>query len=92
MVKNPPAKGILERVHQVLGQMLRTAEIDMANSVTPNDVDVFLDNAAWAVVSCKHSTQDVCMVNKVRKYHSMCKTVESVHAVVETQRRIFCKY
>jgi hypothetical protein len=26
MVKNPQANGILERVHQVLGQMLRTAE------------------------------------------------------------------
>ncbi len=43
-------------------------------------------------VSCKHGTQDVCMVNKVRKYHSMCKMVESVHAAVETQRRIFYKY
>jgi hypothetical protein len=29
--------------------MLRTAELDMADSVTPNDVDVFLDNAAWAI-------------------------------------------
>jgi hypothetical protein len=26
----------------------------MANSVTPNDVDVFLDNAAWAVRSIYH--------------------------------------
>jgi hypothetical protein len=32
--------------------MLRTAELDMADSVTPDDVDVFLDNAAWAI----HST------------------------------------
>jgi hypothetical protein len=45
---------ILERVHQVLGQMLRTAELDMANSVTPDDVDVFLDNAAWAIRSTYH--------------------------------------
>jgi hypothetical protein len=45
MVKNPQANAMLEYVHQVLGQMLRTAEIDMAKSVTPNDVDVFLDNA-----------------------------------------------
>jgi hypothetical protein len=37
-----------------LGKMLRTAEIDMANSVTPNDVDVFLDNAAWAICSTFH--------------------------------------
>jgi hypothetical protein len=35
MVENPKANGILERVHQVLGQMLCTAELDMANSVTP---------------------------------------------------------
>ncbi len=46
MVKNPQANGILERVHQVLGQMLRTADLDMADSVTPDDVNVFLDNVA----------------------------------------------
>jgi hypothetical protein len=54
-VKNPQANGILERVHQVLGQMLCTAELDMADSVTPNDVDVFLDNAAWAIRSTYHT-------------------------------------
>ncbi len=26
----------------------------MADSVTPNDVDVFLDNAAWAIRSSYH--------------------------------------
>jgi hypothetical protein len=31
--------------------MLHTAELDMTNSVTPNDIDVFLDNAAWAILS-----------------------------------------
>jgi hypothetical protein len=46
MVKNLQANGTLERVHQVQGQMLCTAELDMANSVTPDDVNVFLDNAA----------------------------------------------
>jgi hypothetical protein len=55
MVKNPRANGILEHVHQVLGQMLRTAELDMADSVTPDDVDVFLDNAAWAIRSTYHT-------------------------------------
>jgi hypothetical protein len=34
--------------------MLHTAEIDMADSVTPDDVDVFLDNAAWAICSTYH--------------------------------------
>ncbi len=55
MVKNPQANGILERIHQVLGQMLRTAKLDMADSVTPNDVDVFLDNTAWAIRSTYHT-------------------------------------
>ncbi len=45
----------MERVHQVLGQMLRTAELDMADSVTSDDVDVFLDNAAWAIRSKYHT-------------------------------------
>jgi hypothetical protein len=54
-VKNPRANGILECVHQVLGQMLCTAELDMADSVTPNDVDLFLDNAAWAIRSTYHT-------------------------------------
>jgi hypothetical protein len=42
-------------VHQVLRQMVHTAEIDMADSVTPNDVNVFLDNVAWAVCSIYHT-------------------------------------
>ncbi len=54
MIKNPQANGILECVHQVLRQMLCTAEIDMANSDTPDDIDVFLDNAAWAICSTFH--------------------------------------
>ncbi len=44
----------MERVHQVLGQMLRTAELDMVDSVTPHDVNVFLDNVAWAIRSTYH--------------------------------------
>jgi hypothetical protein len=35
--------------------MLRTAELDMADSVTPDDVDVFLDNVAWAICSTNHT-------------------------------------
>jgi hypothetical protein len=53
-VKNPLANSIFECVHQVLGQMLRTAEIDMADSVTPHDIEVFLDNAVWAICSTYH--------------------------------------
>jgi hypothetical protein len=54
-VKNPQANTILERVHQVLGQMLRTAKLDMGNSVTPDDFNVFLDNVAWAICSTYHT-------------------------------------
>jgi hypothetical protein len=35
--------------------MLHTAEIDMAKSVTPDDVDVFLDNSSWAICSTYHT-------------------------------------
>ncbi len=35
--------------------MLCTAELDMADSVTPDDIDVFLDNAAWAICSTYHT-------------------------------------
>jgi hypothetical protein len=55
MVKNPQANVILEHVHQVLAQMLRTAELNMAKSVTPDDIDIFLDNAAWAFCSSFHT-------------------------------------
>jgi hypothetical protein len=47
----------LECVHQVLGQMLRTLELDMADSISPDDVNVFLDNAAWAICSTYHTVQ-----------------------------------
>jgi hypothetical protein len=35
--------------------MLCTAELDMADSVTPDDVNVFLDNTAWAICSTYHT-------------------------------------
>jgi hypothetical protein len=35
--------------------MLRTAELNMAKIVTPDDIDVFLDNASWAIFSTYHT-------------------------------------
>jgi hypothetical protein len=55
MVKNPQANAILERVHQVIEQMLHTSELDMADSISPDDVDIFLDNATWAICSTYHT-------------------------------------
>ena len=43
MIKNPQANTICERVHQVFGTMMRTAEIDMADSVQLDDIDTFID-------------------------------------------------
>ena len=54
-VKNPQANAILERIHQTLAAMMRTAELDMADSVDPSDIDDFLNNAAWAVRSTYHT-------------------------------------
>jgi hypothetical protein len=55
MVKNPQENAILECLHQVLAQMLRTVELDMAKTVTLNDFNVFLDNLAWAICSTYHT-------------------------------------
>jgi hypothetical protein len=54
-IKNPQANAILEHLHQVLGQMLCTSELSMAKTITPDDVNVFLDNVAWAICSTYHT-------------------------------------
>ena len=54
-IKNPQVNRILEHTHQTLGNMLRTPELDMADSVKPQDVEDFLDNAAWALCSTHHT-------------------------------------
>ena len=35
--------------------MLRTAELDMANTVVTSDIDAFLTDAAWAIRSTYHT-------------------------------------
>ena len=54
-IKNPQVNAICERVHQVLGTMMRASEIDMANSVDSADIDTFIDNAALAICSISPS-------------------------------------
>ena len=54
-VKNPQANAILERIHGVLGNMLRTSELNMAESVKASDINFFLSDAAWAVCSTYHT-------------------------------------
>ena len=50
-VKNPQANTIIEHVHQMITGMLRTAEIDMADTVSESDIEDFLTNAAGAICS-----------------------------------------
>ena len=54
-VKNPQSNAILERIHGVLGNMLRTSGLDMSDDLSPETVDDFLVNAAWAVRSTYHT-------------------------------------
>ncbi len=54
-VENPQANAILEHIHAIIGNMLRTSKLDMAETVKPSDIDVFLSDAAWAVCSTHHT-------------------------------------
>jgi hypothetical protein len=54
-VENPQANAILERIHAVLGNMLPTSELDMAETVKTSDKNVFLSDTAWVVCSIYHT-------------------------------------
>jgi hypothetical protein len=54
-VKNPQANAILKRIYAVLGNMLHTSELDMAETVKASDIDVFLSDAACALRSTYHT-------------------------------------
>jgi hypothetical protein len=54
-IKNPQANAILERIHAVFTNMLRTAELNMAESVNASDINIFLADATWAIFSTPHT-------------------------------------
>jgi hypothetical protein len=54
-IKNPQANAILERIHAVFTNMLRTAKLDMAKLVNANDINIFLADAAWAIYSTHYT-------------------------------------
>jgi hypothetical protein len=54
-ITNPTANAILERIHEVFTNMLRTAKLDMAKSVNASDIDIFLADAAWVIRSTHHT-------------------------------------
>jgi hypothetical protein len=55
-IKNPQANAINERIHQVIGNMLRTSGIEGSDLDENDPFDEFLTNAAWAIRSTHHST------------------------------------
>ncbi len=58
-VKNPQANAILERIHAVLGKMLHTSKLNMAEMVKGSDIDILLSDTAWAVCSSYHTVLKV---------------------------------
>jgi hypothetical protein len=54
-VKNPQANAILERVHGVFADMMRTSGIEGSDDLSPETVDDFIVNAAWAIRSTHHT-------------------------------------
>ncbi len=54
-IKNPTANAVLERIHAVFTNMLRTAKIDMAKLVDASDINIFLAYATWAICSTQHA-------------------------------------
>eukprot|EP00970_Alexandrium_tamarense_P007287 scaffold1320_cov130-Alexandrium_tamarense.AAC.1 len=54
-IRKPQANAILERIHGVLGNMMRTASLDMAETVTEDAVECFLTDASWAIRSSHHT-------------------------------------
>jgi hypothetical protein len=54
-VKNPQANAILERVHGVFADMLRTSDLEGSDDLSAETVDDFVVNAAWAVRSTHHT-------------------------------------
>ena len=54
-MKNPQANAILERMHAVVSDMLRTANIDMQDTCTPSTIDNLTTNVGWAIRSTHHT-------------------------------------
>ena len=54
-VRNPQANAILERLHAVIGDMLRTSNLDNADKLNGEMIESFIVNVAWAVGGTHHT-------------------------------------
>ena len=57
-VKNPQANAVLERVHQVIGDMLRTHDLENYEFDHEDSWTDILASVAWAIRSSVHSTKE----------------------------------
>jgi hypothetical protein len=47
---NPQANAIIEQVHKVINNMLRSFDLEKENLEEDNPFDYFLQSAAWAIL------------------------------------------
>ena len=57
-MRNPQANSILERVHQVLGNMIRSCQVGTVELDEDNPWTGILSAVAWAIRSTYHTTLD----------------------------------
>jgi hypothetical protein len=55
--------------------MLCTSELDMAETVKPSDIDVFLSDAAWAVCSTYHTVLNSLTAKSVLAGEETCSYI-----------------
>ena len=55
LIKNPQANAVLKRIHAVIASMMRTSGLDNCDTITPQMIDDFLVNVAWAIRSTYHT-------------------------------------
>jgi transposase InsO family protein len=55
-VRNPQANAIIERVHQTIGNIIRTFELHNKRKVTKEDIQGFLSSTMFAIRATYHTT------------------------------------
>jgi len=54
-IKNPQANAVLERIHAVVANMMRTSGLENCDAIVPEMIDNFLTNVGWAIRSTYHT-------------------------------------
>ncbi len=76
-IKNPQANAICERVHQVIGTMMRTSELDMADSVEPADIYIDWQCSMGNSLNIPHSIKSLTRCSYIWMRHALQHSVRS---------------